>query len=180
MRKYKENKEKIKKRKEEIRRRRSEAAKSAVPYMCTLGSLLDAASKASTSADAAKATEHADLPEGALPIQDYLLSSDDDAADEQDIDEMKAECNNSPLLEKIVQGDKIVDELDALTTKRQLKRPLPPHRDLSFDLNNSGTGGGGGSSATASAAVANNESASNSSIDKIEYKKRRQEKKEKR
>ncbi|XP_004536421.1 probable histone-lysine N-methyltransferase CG1716 [Ceratitis capitata] len=122
MRKYKENKEKIRKRKEEIRRRRAETLKAAAlggidPN--TLAESLNA--ELSTSKD--KSGDGTDEPDGAIPIQDYLLSSD-----EEEI--MKEECNNSPLLEKIVQGDKIVDELDALTTKRALKRSLPPHREL--------------------------------------------------
>ncbi|XP_037938473.1 probable histone-lysine N-methyltransferase CG1716 isoform X2 [Teleopsis dalmanni] len=105
MRKYKENKEKIRKRKEEIRRKRATKSSS------------DALPSTSQKSDSTEV--------GAIKIQDYLLSSDEE-------ENIKAECNNSPLLDKIVQGDKIVDELDALKTKRILKRPLPPHRDLSL------------------------------------------------
>uniref|UniRef100_A0A1B0G3H7 Set2 Rpb1 interacting domain-containing protein n=1 Tax=Glossina morsitans morsitans TaxID=37546 RepID=A0A1B0G3H7_GLOMM len=78
----------------------------------------------STNAASKSQNESVDEVAGVLPIQDYLLSSDEEEAD------IKTECNNSPLIDKIVEGDKIVDELDALTTKRPLKRVLPPHRGL--------------------------------------------------
>lgn len=149
MRKYKENKEKIRKRKEEIRRKRAEALRQSSLNMCTLGAVTE------TNPNANKATTESDEELGALPIQDYLLSSDEEV-------DLKAEVN-SPLMDKIVEGDKIVDELDALTTKRQLKRPLPPHRDLSEASTSSG------SSTGLSVAIA-----------RQEYKKRKLEKKEKR
>ncbi|XP_055909464.1 probable histone-lysine N-methyltransferase CG1716 isoform X2 [Eupeodes corollae] len=103
VRKYKENKEKIRKRKEEIRRRRDIIVKASLD-----GSNLSEAAEAAV----------VEATKDALPIQDYLLSSE-----EEEI--LKAECNNSPLIDKIVQGDKIVDELDALQRKRALKRALP-------------------------------------------------------
>ncbi|XP_054727105.1 probable histone-lysine N-methyltransferase CG1716 [Anastrepha obliqua] len=135
MRKYKENKEKIRKRKEEIRRKRLDALK-ANPNGTAENANTDVTGSKS------KNVNDSDDPDGAIPIQDYLLSSDEE-------DMMKAECDNSPLLDKIVQGDKIVDELDALTTKRTLKRPLPPHRDLSAQPGqtnaSSSSGSGGGS-----------------------------------
>ncbi|XP_011185204.2 probable histone-lysine N-methyltransferase CG1716 [Zeugodacus cucurbitae] len=133
MRKYKENKEKIRKRKEEIRRKRAEALKAAA-----MGGVDPNAVVESLNNELAKSknAEDSDEPDGAIPIQDYLLSSD-----EEEI--MKEECNNSPLLEKIVQGDKIVDELDALTTKRTLKRTLPPHRDPNAPPGQSSSGSGG-------------------------------------
>ncbi|XP_036222476.2 histone-lysine N-methyltransferase Set2 [Bactrocera oleae] len=138
MRKYKENKEKIRKRKEEIRRKRAEALKASA-----MGGVNANIGADGLNSDAAKSKngEADDEPDGAIPIQDYLLSSD-----EEEI--MKEECNNSPLLDKIVQGDKIVDELDALTTKRALKRALPPHREPSAQAgqsnssSNSNSGGG--------------------------------------
>lgn len=156
VRKYKENKEKIRKRKEEIRRKRVEAVKNSTLNMCTLGSLDEP-----ISTEVLHKIQSRDDENGisnALPIQDYLLSSDEEEM-------MKAECNNSPLLDKIVQGDKIVDELDALTTKRTLKRPLPPHRDLSASVMSS-------SSATTSSGV------SVGSLDKHEHKKRKLDKRE--
>ncbi|XP_050329549.1 probable histone-lysine N-methyltransferase CG1716 [Bactrocera neohumeralis] len=140
MRKYKENKEKIRKRKEEIRRKRAEALKAAA-----IGGVNPNIVADSLNIDATKSKngEDSNEPDGVIPIQDYLLSSD-----EEEI--MKEECNNSPLLEKIVQGDKIVDELDALTTKRALKRTLPPHREPSAqagqsNVSGSSSGSGGGS-----------------------------------
>lgn len=153
VRKYKENKEKIRKRKEEIRRRRSEALRQNSLNMCTLGSLSD------TITGSVKPEADEDIA-GVLPIQDYLLSSDED-------DDIKAEIN-SPLIDKIVEGDKIVDELDALTTKRPLKRPLPSHRDI----NESSP-----SSSIVAAAVA---AAAALAHERQEYKKRKMEKKEKR
>ncbi|XP_073832806.1 SET domain containing 2 [Musca autumnalis] len=149
VRKYKENKEKIRKRKEEIRRRRAEALRQSSLNMCTLGSL---------SSDSTTKTD-GEEDSGVLPIQDYLLSSDED-------EDIKAEIN-SPLIDKIVEGDKIVDELDALTTKRPLKRPLPAHRDFSDQWSSSST-----SSMSTSAAAALS--------DRQEYKKRKLEKKDKR
>lgn len=151
MRKYKENKEKIRKRKEEIRRKRAEALRQSSLNMCTLGSLTDVTANTNIN----KLGIENDKELGALPIQDYLLSSDEEV-------DLKAEVN-SPLIDKIVEGDKIVDELDALTKKRQLKRPLPPHRDL----NEPST-----SSASSTTFVLN--------TIKQEYKKRKLEKKEKR
>uniref|UniRef100_A0A1I8NZY3 [histone H3]-lysine(36) N-trimethyltransferase n=1 Tax=Stomoxys calcitrans TaxID=35570 RepID=A0A1I8NZY3_STOCA len=148
VRKYKENKEKIRKRKEEIRRRRSEALRQSSLNMCTLGSLSDATVKLETEDDVG----------GIVPIQDYLLSSDED-------EDIKAEIN-SPLMDKIVEGEKIVDELDALTTKRPLKRPLPSHRDFSESF-------------TSQPSVAALPGTSTSS-ERQEYKKRKLEKKEKR
>ncbi|KAM7349366.1 SET domain containing 2 [Cochliomyia hominivorax] len=149
VRKYKENKEKIRKRKEEIRRRRAEALRQTSLNMCTLGSITE------TNPSSNKTTTESDDELGALPIQDYLLSSDEEV-------DLKAEVN-SPLMDKIVEGDKIVDELDALTTKRQLKRPLPPHRDLS-------------EASTSSAST----SGLSTTLARQEYKKRKLEKKEKR
>ncbi|TMW46477.1 hypothetical protein DOY81_008445, partial [Sarcophaga bullata] len=149
VRKYKENKEKIRKRKEEIRRKRAEALRQSSLNMCTLGSLTET----SATANANKLQTESDEELGALPIQDYLISSDEE-------DDIKAEVN-SPLIDRIVEGDKIVDELDALTTKRQLKRPLPPHRDLSEPSTSVAPG-------------------LNPAIARQEYKKRKLEKKEKR
>uniref|UniRef100_A0A1I8N425 [histone H3]-lysine(36) N-trimethyltransferase n=1 Tax=Musca domestica TaxID=7370 RepID=A0A1I8N425_MUSDO len=142
VRKYKENKEKIRKRKEEIRRKRAEALRQSSLNMCTLGSLASEGGLASASSSSVKSENEEDS--GVIPIQDYLLSSDED-------DDLKSEIN-SPLIDKIVEGDKIVDELDALTTKRQLKRPSSS------------------SSVAAAAALA----------DRQEYKKRKMEKKDKR
>uniref|UniRef100_A0A1A9X5E3 [histone H3]-lysine(36) N-trimethyltransferase n=1 Tax=Glossina brevipalpis TaxID=37001 RepID=A0A1A9X5E3_9MUSC len=119
VRKYKENKEKIRKRKEEIRRKRAEALRQTAANPSNLGVTSESSNAANKSQN-----ESSDQLAGVLPIQDYLLSSD-----EEEID-IKTECNNSPLIDKIVEGDKIVDELDALTTKRTLKRVLPPHRGL--------------------------------------------------
>lgn len=118
--------------------------------MCTLGSI------AETNLNAIKIQTESDEELGVLPIQDYLLSSDEEI-------DLKVEVN-SPLIDKIVEGDKIVDELDALTSKRQLKRPLPPHRDLSEP-----------STSTAASTLA-----ATTTIDRQEYKKRKLEKKEKR
>ncbi|XP_065366188.1 probable histone-lysine N-methyltransferase CG1716 [Calliphora vicina] len=154
VRKYKENKEKIRKRKEEIRRKRAEALRQTSLNMCTLGSITDTSANPGTN----KLTTESDEESGVLPIQDYLLSSDEDV-------DLKAEVN-SPLIDKIVEGDKIVDELDALTTKRKLKRPLPPHRDLNEPSTSSS------SPATTSALSV--------LIARQEYKKRKLEKKEKR
>ncbi|KNC25511.1 putative histone-lysine N-methyltransferase CG1716 [Lucilia cuprina] len=151
VRKYKENKEKIRKRKEEIRRKRAEALRQTSLNMCTLGSINE------TNPNTQKTQIESPEDQGVLPIQDYLLSSDEEV-------DLKVEVN-SPLMDKIVEGDKIVDELDALTTKRQLKRPLPPHRDL----NEPST-----SSSPAST------SGLNVLIARQEYKKRKLEKKEKR
>lgn len=152
MRKYKENKEKIRKRKEEIRRKRAEALKASA-----MGGVSVNVGADGLNSDAAKSKngEADDEPDGAIPIQDYLLSSD-----EEEI--MKEECNNSPLLDKIVQGDKIVDELDALTTKRALKRALPPHREPSAQAGQS------------------NSSSNSNSGGGSEHKRRKSEKKEKR
>lgn len=156
VRKYKENKEKIRKRKEDIRRKRAEALRQTSHNLCTLGSITEA------NPSATKSGAESDEELGALPIQDYLLSSDEEA-------DIKAEVN-SPLIDKIVEGDKIVDELDALTTKRQLKRPLPPHRDL----NESTTLPSSSTAALIATAIA-------AKLDyKQEYKKRKLEKKEKR
>lgn len=160
MRKYKENKEKIRKRKEEIRRKRAEALKTAAtsginPTGISENQIADGIVTKS------KNVNDSDDPDGAIPIQDYLLSSD-----EEDI--MKAECNNSPLLDKIVQGDKIVDELDALTTKRALKRPLPPHRDLSAQPGQSNAASSSSSSSVGAASGGS------------EHKRRKSDKKEKR
>uniref|UniRef100_A0A1B0GBL9 Set2 Rpb1 interacting domain-containing protein n=1 Tax=Glossina morsitans morsitans TaxID=37546 RepID=A0A1B0GBL9_GLOMM len=119
VRKYKENKEKIRKRKEEIRRKRAEALRQTTANSSNVGLAVESTNAASKSQN-----ESVDEVAGVLPIQDYLLSSDEEEAD------IKTECNNSPLIDKIVEGDKIVDELDALTTKRPLKRVLPPHRGL--------------------------------------------------
>uniref|UniRef100_A0A1A9WIN0 [histone H3]-lysine(36) N-trimethyltransferase n=1 Tax=Glossina brevipalpis TaxID=37001 RepID=A0A1A9WIN0_9MUSC len=119
VRKYKENKEKIRKRKEEIRRKRAEALRQTTANSNNLGVAVEF-----FNATNKPQRESNDEVVGSLPIQDYLLSSD-----EEEID-IKTECNNSPLIDKIVEGDKIVDELDALTTKRTLKRELPPHGGL--------------------------------------------------
>ncbi|XP_075157229.1 SET domain containing 2 [Haematobia irritans] len=145
VRKYKENKEKIRKRKEEIRRKRSEALRQSALNMCTLGSLTDSTVKIETEDDMG----------GIVPIQDYLLSSDED-------EDIKADIN-SPLIDKIVEGEKIVDELDALTTKRPMKRPLPSHRDFNESIFHQLS-----------------PSMSASSSERLEYKKRKLEKKEKR
>ncbi|XP_018792375.1 PREDICTED: probable histone-lysine N-methyltransferase CG1716 isoform X2 [Bactrocera latifrons] len=136
MRKYKENKEKIRKRKEEIRRKRAEALKAAAIGGVNPNIVADSLNIDATKS---KTAEDSDEPDGVIPIQDYLLSSD-----EEEI--MKEECNNSPLLDKIVQGDKIVDELDALTTKRALKRTLPPHREPSAQAGQSNVSGSSGGS----------------------------------
>ncbi|XP_067641503.1 histone-lysine N-methyltransferase Set2 [Eurosta solidaginis] len=167
MRKYKENKEKIRKRKEDIRRKRAEAHKTAV------GSVINpnSGNVENLNTDAIitkiKTEIDSDEPDDAIPIQDYLLSSD-----EEEI--MKAECNNSPLLDKIVQGDKIVDELDALTTKRALKRPLPPHRDLSSLTVQSGSGGSNSSSSAAAGSVSGGVGSGGGS----EHKRRKSDKKD--
>lgn len=144
VRKYKENKEKIRKRKEEIRRRRAEALKNSTTNMCTLGKLEESNNTASSAEDNLL---------GSIPIQDYLISSDED-------DATIAECT-SPLLDKIVQGDKIVDELDALTSQRSLKRQLPPHHAVLSTL--PGTSG----------------ALTSTLLDKHEHKKRKMDKKEK-
>lgn len=150
MRKYKENKEKIRKRKEEIRRKRAEALRQSSLNMCTLGSLTE------VNPNQMKSIETEDDTTGVLPIQDYLLSSDED-------EDIKLGVN-SPLIDKIVEGDKIVDELDALTTKRPLKRPLPPHRDFNEPSPSSSA------SCSSLSAI----------VDRQEYKKRKLEKKDKR
>ncbi|XP_017465977.1 PREDICTED: probable histone-lysine N-methyltransferase CG1716 isoform X1 [Rhagoletis zephyria] len=160
MRKYKENKEKIRKRKEEIRRKRAEALKAAASGGINPSDIGENPT-ADSIATKIKNGNNSDDPDGAIPIQDYLLSSD-----EEEI--MKAECDNSPLLDKIVQGDKIVDELDALTTKRALKRPLPPHRDLSAQP--------GPSNAAVSSSVISSVGAAGGSS---EHKRRKSDKKEK-
>ena len=150
MRKYKENKEKIRKRKEELRRRRLEGLKMSTLDMCsTLGKLEE---NIDASADGGK-------PSPAVPIQDYLISSDEE-------DAIEADCNSSLLLDKIVQGDKIVDELDVLTFNRVLKRPLPPHRST-FSM-------------MSSTSTAASTSAAGGGAEKHEHKKRKLEKKEKR
>lgn len=133
MRKYKENKEKIRKRKEEIRRKRAEALKKSAMVLASVKDALNAevASSATNTTDYKNVTTGSnnvtdtlnsekcrDELIGILPIQDYLLSSDEEG-------DIKAECNNSPLIDKIVEGDKIVDELDALSVKKPLKRLLP-------------------------------------------------------
>ncbi|XP_030386646.1 probable histone-lysine N-methyltransferase CG1716 [Scaptodrosophila lebanonensis] len=104
-RKYKENKEKIRRRKEVYRRRRTEAATAQT----------DAPAPDSTGA------------RGPLPIQGYLFSSDEET-EVADADTCGANISTLPLIDVIVEGDKIVDELDALNSRRhgRLALPMPP------------------------------------------------------
>ncbi|XP_055380832.1 probable histone-lysine N-methyltransferase CG1716 isoform X2 [Condylostylus longicornis] len=100
MRRYKENKEKIRRRKEEIKRRKVRL-------------LLKTVDQASDDININQLNES-----DPLPIADYLISSDED--DDTIVEEL-----DSKLIEKIVKGESIVDELDALKIKKPLKRPLP-------------------------------------------------------
>lgn len=56
-----------------------------------------------------------------LPIQDYLLSSDDEDCINNDCDQQMSTC---PLIDKIVEDDKLIDEVELIESKKPLKRHL--------------------------------------------------------
>lgn len=126
LRKYKENKEKIRRRKEEIKRRKAEMIKKRLEEGSRKSAEVETTTAVttttttttdtnSTSKESKDVNSLLSLP---LPIQDYLISSDEDDKDDDCV-------VNNPLIDKFVKGDKIVDELDALNKEKPLKRPLP-------------------------------------------------------
>ncbi|XP_037914848.1 probable histone-lysine N-methyltransferase CG1716 [Hermetia illucens] len=113
-RRYRENKEKIRRRKEEIKRRKAQLKREAENDQST-------SNKDANSQPSQPSSPKSSSGKVSVPIQDYLLSSDEDELEKSDYD--------NSLIEKIVHGDNIVDELDAIAKEKPLKRSLPFVKD---------------------------------------------------